>query len=130
MPTYVYKHPEEERYIEVIQSMNDEHVYFDENNLEWKRVFVNPQLNVESNVDPFSNTDFIEKTGKMKGTYGDMMDLSKELSEKRKDANGGVDPVKENYYKQYSNERKGAKHPQQLREKGYESDNVKITYDD
>jgi len=130
MPTYVYKHPDKEEYVEVVQSMNEDHVYFDENKLEWKRVFINPQLNVESNIDPFSNTDFIEKTGKMNGTYGDMMDLSKELSEKRKAANGGVDPVKQDYYKQYSSERKGAKHPNQLKEQGYESDNVKITYDD
>jgi hypothetical protein len=129
MPTYVYKHPNEERYIEVIQSMNDEHTHFDEDDVEWKRVFVNPQLNVESNIDPFSNVDFIEKTGKMKGSYGDVMDLSKELSEKRKEANGGIDPVKKSYYEKYSKERKGAKHPQQTKDEGYESKNVKITYD-
>ena len=27
MPIYVYKHPEKEEYIEVLQGMNDEHVY-------------------------------------------------------------------------------------------------------
>lgn len=129
MPIYVYKHPDKENYIEIIQSMNDVHEYTDEDNLKWKRVFINPQLNVESNIDPFDNKSFIEKTGKMKGTLGEMMDYSKELSEKRKSMNGGVDPVKEKYYEGYSKDRKGAKHPDQIKESGYESKNVKITYD-
>ena len=84
MPVYIYKHPKKEEYIEVIQSMNEDHVYFDEDGLEWNREFTNPQLNCESNIDPFDNNAFIEKTGKMKGTYGDMIDLSSEMSEKRK----------------------------------------------
>ena len=44
MPTYVYKHPDKEEYVEVVQSMNEDHVYFDENKLEWKRVFINPTI--------------------------------------------------------------------------------------
>jgi hypothetical protein len=129
MPTYVYKHPEKEEYIEIIQLMNDDHVHFDEDGLEWKREWTNPQLNCESNIDPFDNAAFVEKTGKMKGSYGDMLDLSKEMSEKRESAHGGVDPVKEKYYKNYSKERKGAKHPNESRDKAYESKSVKITYD-
>lgn len=129
MPTYIYKHPEKEEYIEVIQSMNEDHVYFDENGVEWKREWTNPQLNCESNIDPFSNTDFIEKTGKMKGTVGDVQNYSKELSEKRAAMNGGVDPVKQQYYKNYSKQRKGAKHPNELKERTFENKNFKITYD-
>ena len=128
MPTYIYKHPEEEKYIEVIQTMKEDHVYFDEDGLEWKRVYTNPQLNTEAGIDPFSNVQFIEKTGKMKGTYGDMQDLSREMSEQRKKIIGGKDPVQEAYYKKYSKERKGAKHPDQLK-KPYESKNVKIDCD-
>jgi len=129
MPIYVYKHPDKEEYVEAIQSMNEDHTYFDKEGLEWKREFTNPQLNCESNIDPFDNKSFIEKTGKMNGTLGEMMDYSKELSEKRKAINGGVDPVKEKYYEGYSKDRKGAKHPDQIKESGYESKNVKITYD-
>jgi hypothetical protein len=129
MPIYIYKHPEKEEYIEVIQSMNEEHIYLDEDGLEWKREWTNPQLNCESNIDPFDNTAFVEKTGKMKGSYGDMLDLSKEMSEKRKSSHGGVDPVKEKYYDNYAKERKGARHPSEARDKGYESKSIKIDYD-
>lgn len=128
MPIYIFKHPEKEEYIEILQSMNEEHSYIDEKGIEWKRVFTNPQLSCSSNIDPFCNKSFVEKTGSMKGTYGDMMDLSKEMSEKRKESNGGIDPVKESYYKKYSKERNGAKHPDQLKQ-GFENKNVKITFD-
>lgn len=128
MPVYIFKHPEKEEYVEILQSMEEDHSFTDENGLEWKRVFTNPQLSCSASLDPFDGNAFVEKTGNMKGTYGDMMDLSKEMSEKRKDANGGVDPIKESYYKKYSKERKGAKHPDQLKQ-GFENKNVKITYD-
>ena len=128
MPIYIYKHPSREEYVEVIQTMTEEHVYTDQEGLEWKRVFVNPQLNCSSNIDPFNNNAFIEKTGSMKGTYGDMLDYSKEMSEKRKSLNGGIDPVKDSYYKNYSAQRKGSKHPNEIKEKGYESKNVKIDF--
>ena len=58
-----------------------------------------------------------------------MMDFSKELSEKRAKANGGIDPVKKQYYKKYSDSSNGVIHPKEIREKGYESKNVKIDYD-
>ena len=71
----------------------------------------------------------METTAAKKGTMGDMMDYSKELSMKRAAKNGGVDPVKEKYYKKYSDARNGTKHPQEIKDKGYESKNVKIEYD-
>ena len=129
MPSYIYKHPEEEKYIEVIQSMNEEHIYFDESGLQWQRVWTNPQLNTESNIDPFSNVGFIEKTGKMKGSYGDMIDYSKELSEKRKSIHGGIDPVQQKYFKDYSAKRNGAKHVHELKQRKFENKNFKISYD-
>lgn len=109
--------------------MNDNHVFFDEDGLEWKRVWTNPQLNCESNIDPFSNSDFIDKTGKMKGSYGDIQNYSKELSEKRASMNGGVDPVKENYYNKYSKERNGAKHLDQMKKHKIDNKNFKVTFD-
>ena len=129
MPVYVFKDPEKEQYIEVIQSMNDEHVYFDEDGVEWKREWTNPQLNCESNIDPFNNVCFIEKTAKMKGTYGDLQDYSKELSEQRKSMNNGVDPVQQKFFKDYSNKRKGAKHVNELKQRTWENKNWKVTYD-
>ena len=37
----------------------------------------------------------------MKGNFGDMFDYSKELSDRRAKDHGGVDPVKEKYFKNY-----------------------------
>jgi hypothetical protein len=128
MPIYVYKHPEKEEYIEVLQGMNDEHVY-EKDGLAWERVFLAPNASIDSAVDPFNGRQFVETTANRKGTVGDMLDYSKELSERRADKNGGVDPVKQNYFKKYSDARGGAKHPKEIREKGYESKNVKIEYD-
>ena len=100
MPIYVYKHPKKDEYIEVIQGMNDEHVY-EKDGLAWERVFLAPNASVDNDVDPFNGRQFVDATANKKGTVGDMMDFSKELSEKRAKANGGIDPVKKQYYKNY-----------------------------
>ena len=110
MPIYIYKHPDEEEYIEVLQTMAQDHEYFDSDGLEWKRVFTVPNASIDSQIDPYSKKDFVDKTANKKGTFGDMMDHSKEMSQMRAESNGGVDPVKEKYYKDYSSKRKGAKH--------------------
>ena len=78
MPIYIYKHPNKEKYIEVAQSMNEDHVYFDENGLEWKREWVNPQLNTTSSIDPWDNASFVNTTSNTKGNMGDLIDRSKE----------------------------------------------------
>jgi len=57
-----------------------------------------------------------------------MMDLSADLSAQRAEKAGGADPVKEKFYNTYAKERRGAEHPNRLKEKGYESKNVKIDY--
>ena len=128
MPIYVYKHPDEEEYREVFQGMNDEHVY-SEDGFEWQRVFLAPNASIDSSIDPFSKQQFMDATYSKKGTLGDMMDLSKEMSEKRAEKSGGKDPVKEKFYDNYAKERNGTEHPQRIKEKGYESKNVKIDYD-
>ena len=128
MPIYIYHNEEKDEYREIYQSMTEEHVYCGENGDEdgWKRVFTVPNASIDAQVDPFSSKEFVQKTGNKKGTYGDLIDRSKEMSEKRAQLNGGVDPVKQKYFEQYSKERRGAKHPEQL--KSYESKNVKIDY--
>ena len=52
----------------------------------------------------------------------------KVLWAKRASENGGVDPLKQKYYNNYSKERNGAKHPDQVKQT-YESKNVKIDFD-
>ena len=128
MPIYVYKHPEREEYREVIQGMNDEHKY-SEDGVEWSRVFLAPNASIDNSIDPFSKQQYIDATYNKKGTIGDMMDLSAELSAKRAEKSGGLDPVKEKFYDNYKKERKGTEHPNRIKEKGYESKNVKIDYD-
>ena len=128
MPIYVYKHPEREEYREVVQGMNDEHVY-SEGGVEWQRVFLSPNASVSTSIDPFNRQQYIDATYQKKGTVGDMMDLSAELSAKRAEKTGGKDPIKEKFYDNYAKERGGAEHPQRIREQGYESKNVKVDYD-
>ena len=68
-------------------------------------------------------------TGGQKGTLGDMMDRSAEMSQKRADECGGVDPVKESYYKDYAKKRKGTPHPDKLKKKSFENKNFRVDYD-
>lgn len=108
MGMYIYESPEGE-VKEVFQKMDELHVYA-ENGVEWKRVFVNPTASVDTKIDPFSSKDFTEKTGKKKGTMGNLFDASKEASMKREEVMG-KDPVKEKFLKDYSDKRGGKAHP-------------------
>lgn len=125
MPMYIFQNPETKEYTELFFSMNDEKKYTDDNGLEWKRVWSIPQLSTEASIDPWDNADFVNKTSNTKGTLGDMMDRSQELSQKRAEQNGGVDPVKEKYYKNYSKERGGAVHPDK-ETKTFENKHIKV----
>jgi len=109
MPIYIYQNPNTEEYIEVFQGMNDKHEYFDQSGLEWKRVFLSPNAAIDLDANPFDHQGFIDRT-KGAGTMGDLWDRSKEMSEKRASMNGGTDPYKKDYFKNYSSKRKGAKH--------------------
>ena len=57
-----------------------------------------------------------------------MMDYSKELSHVRAEKNGGIDPVKEKYYKEYSSKRKGAKHVDQMKSEAKNNKQVSIDF--
>jgi len=125
MPIYIFKHPNKEKYVEVFFGMNDKKFYVDEDGVEWKRSWVSPQLSTEASIDPWSRDDFVNKTSNTKGTLGDMMDRSTELSHKRAEQNGGVDPVKEKYYKDYSKKRGGAVHPHKEK-KTFENKHIRV----
>lgn len=108
MPLYLYRNPETGEVKEVVQSMNEEHTYFEEG-IEWKRVWTVPQASMDQRVDPFSQKDFLKKTANG-GTLGDLWDRSKEFSEKRADKIGGEDPIKRKELDNFSKTRKGKKH--------------------
>lgn len=57
----------------------------------WKRIIIEPpraQVDSISKINPDSAEDFVKKTANHKGTYGDLLDLSKELSEQRAEKHG------------------------------------------
>jgi len=112
MPFYIYKHPKKDKYIEVLQGMNDEHKYLDEKGLEWPRVYTVPQAKVPLNIDPNNPKDFAYQTGRAKGSVGDLFDRSQELGAKRAHENdtNGRDPVKDKFLDDWSKKRKGKKH--------------------
>jgi hypothetical protein len=125
MPMYIFENPETQETIEVFFHMNDDKKYFDDDGLEWKRVFITSELNTEGSIDPWDNASFVNSTANRKGTVGDLLDKSAELSHKRAESNGGVDPVKQKYYKKYSEDRGGVKHPSEMK-KTFEDKNIRV----
>ena len=116
MPNYIFKHPSKEEHVEVFFHMNDKKIYKDKDGVEWNRVFTSSQLQTTSQFNEWDSKSFAEKTGKMKCSYGDLLDASAEMSSARAEKNGGIDPIKEKAYKKYSKERGGVLHPQQKKE--------------
>ena len=105
MPIYSYIDDDTGEVHDVVQGMNDVHEYY-HNGKKLRRIFHVPNASIDTQIS--SENAFIEKTGKMRGTIGDIQDYSKELSDKR---GGFNDPIRQQYYKDYSKKRKGAKHP-------------------
>jgi len=110
MPLYTYINPSDSEDIaEIIQSMTETHEYI-KDGVKWERVWEKPKFNRQgsSKIDAFDKKRFIDKTGKMKGSYGDVLDYSKELSEERK-SKMGYDPEQKKFFKGFEKE-KGYKH--------------------
>lgn len=112
MPIYLFKNPTSNKIVQVYQEMNAEHSY-SENGIKYERVFTVPNAAIDSEIDPNSAQQFVEKTGKMKGTLGEIWDYSKELSEKRAKSSG-VDPVRQQAEASYSKKRKGIKYKEKI----------------
>lgn len=111
MPEYIYQHPNSQKIKIIVQSIHDIHEYTDEEGIKWNRIFTAPQLKTESSMNETTTAQqFSEYIGKTKGSVGDLWDRSAELSEKRTKIYG-QDPVKKQYFKDWSKKRKGKKHP-------------------
>lgn len=110
MPIYTYKHPKKNKFVELVQGMNDKHEFIDEDGMEWERVFFSPNASVDTKMDPHSETEFSNKTRNKKYSVGDIMDHSKELSLKRGNGKVENDPVAKKYFENYSKKRAGKKH--------------------
>ena len=109
MPLYTYEHPETRETVDVLEKMNDIHIHIDKDGVEWRRIFHIPNASIDSQINPFDSKAFVDKTGAGEGKYGEMMDRSREMSQKRKDKLG-YDPVQKKYFKEYSKTRNGTKH--------------------
>lgn len=111
MPTYLFQNPETLEVVEIFQKINEKHEFFDENGLKYNRVITAPFVSFDTRIDPNSAADFVAKTRNKKGTIGDLLNASKELSEKR----GGneADPIKKKYYREYES-KNGVKHASEI----------------
>jgi hypothetical protein len=111
---YQFRNKKTGKIIDVIMPMKDYKHYKGENNNEehWERVYDCPQVNIGNGkvVDPFDSKAFVNKTGGMSGTYGDLLDYSSELSERRAQKAGGEDPLKRKYFDDYKKKTNGKKH--------------------
>ena len=129
MPIYIFKNPNEEKYIEVFQSMNEDHIYMDEEGLAWKRQFTSPEISSQKITNPWDSNAFVNQTGNNKGTMGDLMDRATELSEMRAKENDGIDPIKDKKFKEYSKTRGGLKDPlDPSSKKTIENKHVKVKF--
>lgn len=103
MAIYLFQNPETLEVKEIFQSMSETHCYQEEG-VEWKRLYTVPLMSIDTKVDPYSSKDFAKATNK-KGTLGNMMDLSAELSDKRANKEG-IDPVKQKHFDDYEKKNK------------------------
>tara|TARA_Y100000310_G_scaffold315080_1_gene365233 strand:+ start:1345 stop:1686 length:342 start_codon:yes stop_codon:yes gene_type:complete len=106
MPEYLYENPDTGEKVSVWQSVHEEHAY-EIDGVTFDRVYTIPNASIDTKINPNSEKEFREKA---KGTVGDIWDQSAEASEKRVEQHG-EDPVKKQFFKDYSAKRKGAKHP-------------------
>lgn len=109
MPIYLFEHPKTKQIKEILQTMNEEHVYIDDKGIKWNRVFTKPQASIDTQIDANSSKEFVAKTAKRGMTVGEMMDLSAELSDKRGGMTG-KDEVRDKAEKAYK-EKTGKRHP-------------------
>jgi hypothetical protein len=116
---------------EIVMKMKDYHHYKGEHGDEdfWERIYDSPQISMgltsTKSVNPWDQNSFVNRTSEMKGTYGDMENHAKELSEKRAAQSAtGEDPIRRGYLDGY--EKKTGKKHLADRPKVIENKNLKI----
>lgn len=86
-----------------------------------KRVFTAPNVGIDTNINPNDLNALTAKTGKMRGTLGDLYNLAKEASDKR---GGDNDPIKKKALENYAKQRNGKQY--KAPRKKHESINVEF----
>lgn len=105
MPYYIFQSPVTHEIKEIFQHMEEPHIY-EEDNIKWQRIWLNPQANVDTKWNEDSPQNFVEQTAKKRGTINDLWLKSKELSEKRKQKHG-IDTVEVEANKNYKKNHRG-----------------------
>lgn len=105
MPFYSFLNDKTQEVRDIFFKMNDDKQYVDEDGFRWRRLFSNPNMSMDTRVNPFSAKDFSKKTQGAK-TYGEMFDLSAEMSRQRAEKVGGDDPQRARAEKEFYNPKK------------------------
>lgn len=107
MPIYIFRHSKTGEYREVVMSIHDKKVFNGDNGDQiglWDREFINPYISTSSSLskaDPNDPAAFSRAVEGKNGTLGEMMDASAEMSLRRAEKNGGIDPVKKKNQDEY-----------------------------
>lgn len=120
MPYYLFQSPNNQQIKEIFFHMNDEKSY-EEDGVKWQRIFTKPTAAADTKLDIRDPKSFVNYTGKRKGSIGDLFDVSKEASIKRKEKDG-VDPIQNQYYENYKKKRAGRVEHQDIRKKKLKED--------
>ncbi len=112
MPIYQYVNDATNEVRDIIQKMDDEHVFRDEDGKEWRRLFGLPQASFDTKLDAFSSKDFVSKNRNKRGTLGDLWEQSEHCSEIRKSVEG-KDFVKQKVIDDYKRKTKKL-HPSEV----------------
>jgi hypothetical protein len=111
MPEYLYSDPKNpKKVVSVVQGMNEKHTY-ETDGKAWNREYTIPKASIDTQIDPFSQKQFVQKTDGKVGSMGDLWDKSAELRRKREEISGTQDPVRKKYLESYSKKRRGMAHP-------------------
>lgn len=103
MPLYCFINDVTGEVRDIFFAMNDNKEYFgepEEEPKQWRRLYINPNMAMDTKINPFSAKDFVKKTEGAK-TYGEMWKLSAEMSEQRSDKLGAPDPQKAKAEKEF-----------------------------
>lgn len=105
MPVLDFQNPETGKIISVLVPITapdkERHEQIGDDGKVYKRVYSAPNAAIDSRVTDASKEEFRKLTSKKGVTVGDMWEISDQMSRHRADKNGGVDEVKEKFYKDY-----------------------------
>jgi len=110
MAIYIYQNPFSNEVIEVVQRMNEPHVYVDKDGVKWNRTFTKPQAAFNTQLSTTDSQSFVNKTRDKNYSIGQLWDMSAELSEKR-EGTSGQDEIRVKAENAYKEKTHGKRHP-------------------